>query len=283
MANPQKENGYTALANELVERLAKLDISGSESRVLLTIWRKTYGFQKKSDAISLSQFKDMTCLSVRTIIRATQDLEAKKMIYVDRVMDDGAKMTNVYHFVKDYDKWVVTNVSLQTDKNREGAKKRIAKKRASDKRVTTQKGSDKHTQKVVTNNAKKVNSLSHTKEKEITKERILAKTPDGVLQGKQWNELIDLFKPINPMWEDIYKNKTERGALEAMVQKFGFEKMKATLSALPDIVNRKYAPKITKPSELRRDFGKLLVFYKQETTPDVKKDSQVVDNFAKKS
>ncbi len=178
MANPQKENGYTALANELVERLAKLDISGSESRVLLTIWRKTYGFQKKSDAISLSQFKDMTCLSVRTIIRATQDLEAKKMIYVDRVMDDGAKMTNVYHFVKDYDKWVVTSVSLQSKVRREKGAKREAKRRGSVKRVTRSKGSDTHpqssdtlSQKVVTHNAKKVKSVSHTKEKEITKER----------------------------------------------------------------------------------------------------------------
>jgi hypothetical protein len=41
------------------------------------------------------------------------------------------------------------------------------------------------------------------------------------------------------------------------------EKLLATIKALPEIVCQPYAPKITKPTELKRDFGKLLLFVKQ--------------------
>jgi hypothetical protein len=52
-ANPQLENGYTQIANELIEALARFNLSPYESRLLWYIARKTYGYQKKTDAISL--------------------------------------------------------------------------------------------------------------------------------------------------------------------------------------------------------------------------------------
>lgn len=86
--------------------------------------------------------------------------------------------------------------------------------------------------------------------------------PEG-LQGDQWNELIDSFEELNPMYKGFYKNKTERGALEELHAQIGYEKLLNTIKALPEVTARPYAPKITKPTELRRDLGKLLTFYKQ--------------------
>ena len=60
MANPQKENGYTAIANEIMEALCRHRIPGEDRQVLDVIFRKTYGFNKIEDYISLSQFVDMT-------------------------------------------------------------------------------------------------------------------------------------------------------------------------------------------------------------------------------
>ena len=34
MASPQKENGYTPIANEILEELVKIDLLGAEFRVL---------------------------------------------------------------------------------------------------------------------------------------------------------------------------------------------------------------------------------------------------------
>ena len=47
MANPQKENGYTSIANDIVEALAGIRIPGEARQCLDVILRKTYGWNKK--------------------------------------------------------------------------------------------------------------------------------------------------------------------------------------------------------------------------------------------
>ena len=49
MASPQIEDGYTKIANELLEAISKVNLSSYEFRVIMAIIRKTYGFNKKSD------------------------------------------------------------------------------------------------------------------------------------------------------------------------------------------------------------------------------------------
>lgn len=85
-----------------------------------------------------------------------------------------------------------------------------------------------------------------------------------VLQGKEWNELIDSFQEVNPMYLDFYQNRTEREALKRMAMAWGFNKLLSIIRELPKIIGHPYAPKITKPTELRRDIGKLIAFYNQE-------------------
>lgn len=84
------------------------------------------------------------------------------------------------------------------------------------------------------------------------------------LRGSEVNQIIELFKDVNPTYEEFFKNKTERGAVEYLLEKFGFEKVSRTVEALQEIINKKYAPKITKPTELKRDLGKLIAFHSQE-------------------
>jgi DNA-binding Lrp family transcriptional regulator len=96
-----------------------------------------------------------------------------------------------------------------------------------------------------------------------------------VLQGKDFNEFIDLFKDVNPMYTDFYKNRTERKALEDMAEKWGREKLLSAIKELPRIITIPFAPKITKPSELRRDIGKLIAFYQQEKNKNKKIDNKI--------
>lgn len=50
----QLENGYTRIANEILEQIAKLQLNGTQFRILLIIWRNTYGYGRKSHEFSES-------------------------------------------------------------------------------------------------------------------------------------------------------------------------------------------------------------------------------------
>lgn len=54
MANPQIENGYTAVANEILDNLYKFSLNGTELKVISCIFRYTFGFHRKSHKLSAS-------------------------------------------------------------------------------------------------------------------------------------------------------------------------------------------------------------------------------------
>jgi phage replication O-like protein O len=95
MASPQKENGYTAIANEIMDALAKIRIPGEERQVLDSILRKTYGWNKCEDPIALSQFVEMTGLNKPHIVRSINGLLLKKVIIITQKGNDTAKVLNL--------------------------------------------------------------------------------------------------------------------------------------------------------------------------------------------
>lgn len=101
MANPQKEDGYTAIANELMDALAKIRISGEARQVLDVIFRKTYGYNKKEDMISLSQFSAATGISKSHIIRATKKLTEMNII----ISKKGNRQIVKYRINKNFELW----------------------------------------------------------------------------------------------------------------------------------------------------------------------------------
>lgn len=101
MANPQKEDGYTSISNELLEALLKINLSMYEYKVLLAIMRKTYGWSKKSDVISHSQLTELTNISQPHINRTLKYL-------TDRNIIKSSKLSNIkveYTMQKDYTLW----------------------------------------------------------------------------------------------------------------------------------------------------------------------------------
>lgn len=100
MANPQKENGYTPIANEILDALCRIRISGEARQVLDVILRKTYGFNKKEDRIALSQLCLGTGLKKSTICKAIT-----KLIVMNLVTKKGNDTGSLYRFNKDFDTW----------------------------------------------------------------------------------------------------------------------------------------------------------------------------------
>ena len=100
MASPQLENGYINIANELGEAFFKLQLSGNEWRILWVILRQTYGWHKKTDRISITQFQQRTELKRRHVARILKDL-------VDRyiITKNDTTFITTYGFNKDYSQW----------------------------------------------------------------------------------------------------------------------------------------------------------------------------------
>ena len=97
------------------------------------------------------------------------------------------------------------------------------------------------------------------KDKKIKTKTIIA----GKACGKETNLLIEKFKPINPTYERLFSNTTQRKVLERMVKQFTYEKVAGMIDALPEIVSQKYAPQISTPVQLENKLGQLLIFIKQ--------------------
>lgn len=103
MANPQIENGFTAIANELLEAIYKVSLSDYEHRIFWLIVRKTYGYKKKLDWIAQRQIVDETGINKQNVSRTIKKLLAKKMITKEK------KQIGIQ---KDYDNWVPIKSNL---------------------------------------------------------------------------------------------------------------------------------------------------------------------------
>src|SRR3990167_10613075 len=80
MPHPQIEDGHLDIANEIVEKLMKTQLSGYEWRYLWALWRKTWCWKKKEDWISNSQFTKMTGLYKSHITRTEKRLIERKIV-----------------------------------------------------------------------------------------------------------------------------------------------------------------------------------------------------------
>lgn len=146
MASPQKENGFTPIANEILEKIVNIHLLGSEFQVLFFIIRKTYGYHKKEDRISLTQFEKGTGLSRPTVVKTLKNLMSRNMIVKIYLPDENKG----YSFVKDHEKWVVNTHLLV-------------------------KGKWQTSKDVLTETSKDV--LTHKRKKDNTKDIVASDTP----------------------------------------------------------------------------------------------------------
>jgi len=102
VASPQLEDGHISIAMEIWEALTAYRIPGEQMQCLMFILRKTYGWKKKQDSISLSQFMDATGMKKSSVARALKGLLSKKIIRV--IKKDNAKV-KTYEFIKNFEQW----------------------------------------------------------------------------------------------------------------------------------------------------------------------------------
>lgn len=235
MASPQLENGYTSIANELYEAWAKIRIPGEARQVLDVIIRKTYGFHKKEDQISLSQFCLATGLKKPTVCKAI-----KKLVVINLITKKGNKTGEIYSLNKDFNTW-----------------KPLPKKVTLPKKVITV------TQKANKSLPKKVHTKDIYTKETITKEithgaRItIEESPEENNEHQQVVEIIDLFKPVNPAYGRWYANTNQREAIKRMIEIHGMAMIKQVIEILPKSNEIPYIPTITTPCQLETKWADL--------------------------
>lgn len=114
----QIENGnFTRITNPLIENLVKFPFKGCELAVALFIIRKTYGFQKKEDEISLTQFQQGLSRSRQTIVSALKNLQ---LVNIARLVKrgDSKKQSNCWAINKYYDTWQLVNMARLVKRKR---------------------------------------------------------------------------------------------------------------------------------------------------------------------
>lgn len=103
MANPQLENGYTSIANEILDNLYKLPLNGTELKVVSCIFRYTFGFSRKSHKLSASFIARWGNCDLRAVKRALKKLQENRIIIC--INSEQRGVTAELMFNKDYEQW----------------------------------------------------------------------------------------------------------------------------------------------------------------------------------
>lgn len=99
--NPQLEDGHTRIANELLDAIVSFDFSKRQYKVVLFVLRKTYGWNKKADVMSLSQIMEGTGLDRANCSRTMAELSDMKVL-----LKQQQYAGNLVEFNKKYKQWV---------------------------------------------------------------------------------------------------------------------------------------------------------------------------------
>lgn len=108
MANPQKEYGYVGIANELYEAIyMHYDFTKRQLKVISTIIRFTYGWNRKECTLSLREIERETGISYRHICPTITELVKQGVIIVSEEINGARK----YKINKNYEEWCVTKTA----------------------------------------------------------------------------------------------------------------------------------------------------------------------------
>jgi phage replication O-like protein O len=113
VADVQLAKGYTKIANQILVNVAKLQLNGTQLRIILVIWRSTYGFNKKEHEISESFIVKATGISKRFV-----SSELKKLVDLNiiKVIRESTYTTpKILAFNKDFDTWKCGSIVKQVN------------------------------------------------------------------------------------------------------------------------------------------------------------------------
>ena len=158
------------LPNSVVDELLA-DLTGAELKCYLLVVRKTKGWNKEIDSISIGQFMEVTGLSNRSVITACDSLVEKGLL----VRSGGERRLNTYS-VRSF------NISQTGEKSSQTGEKSSSDKTGEKSSQTGEKSSSDLVKKVHTQNNNK-NTIQNTNKKN-TKKSVLELLADFGITGQ---------------------------------------------------------------------------------------------------
>lgn len=210
-------------------------LSGAEQKVLDYILRHTWGYQKNEDSISRKQFQ--------------KGIQKKDGEWADK--GTGLSQAAITQALKGLE-----------EKGFIFRSGRLGRKMVSNYALRLSKNSNHPPRKTATTMSKNSNPCTIETNTIETSTIVDLATPS--VAGKEINDLITLFKNVNPSYDRLFVNKTQRAALERLVKKWGEEKVGNMVNILPQTNPKQFAPTITTPLELENKLGSLVNFLNKE-------------------
>jgi len=97
----------------------------------------------------------------------------------------------------------------------------------------------------------------------------------GVAGGKI-NEIIELFKVVNPSYQVLFRRPPQRAAAERMFKKFGEEELRRMIGVLSQINKIPYMPISTTPCQMEENLGKIKERLNQEKNKKAEKQVPII-------
>lgn len=128
MAGPQLEDGYTRIANKILEETARHKFNGTQYSILLVVWRYTYGFKRKSHALSIGFIAEATNADLTGVKKELNNLLLRNVLLVASEAH-GSRPRSI-GFNKIFAQWLeeVPEQSDRSSKAKEGRKKQPMEK-----------------------------------------------------------------------------------------------------------------------------------------------------------
>lgn len=92
------DDGYTRIANELLEAVMAADLTARQLKVVLALIRKTYGFGKKFDRITNTQIAMMTGIHHTHVCKAKNEMIAMNIIVTNGLAIGINKVISEWNF-----------------------------------------------------------------------------------------------------------------------------------------------------------------------------------------
>lgn len=108
MADVQIDSGeFTRIANILLEKSAQLHLNGTQYSIILTVWRFTYGFQRREHEMSITFIANATKASGRAVKKELKSLIDRNILLVTKESTKAESRT--LKFNKDFEAWIEGN------------------------------------------------------------------------------------------------------------------------------------------------------------------------------
>ena len=103
MVNPQKENGFTPISNELLEAIYSSPFNATQLKIVMVVCRYTYGFSRKEHYLSESFIAKAIGTTRQHTLRELNKLIGKNVIIV--IKSYTGTTPRILALNKYYDKW----------------------------------------------------------------------------------------------------------------------------------------------------------------------------------